>query len=64
MNSNGYLSQINLLTRITDTTMTLIDNIFTNTMNYNSFSGLILQWPLLIIFSQIPWITTVLVVTY
>ena len=42
MNSNGYLPQINLPTRITDTTMTLIDNIFTNTMNYNSFSGNIL----------------------
>ena len=39
MNSNGYLPQINLPTRITDTTMTLIDNIFTNTMNYNSFSS-------------------------
>ena len=38
MNSNVYLPQINLPTRITDTTMTLIDNIFTNTMNYNSFS--------------------------
>ena len=42
MNSNGYLPQINLPIRITDTTMTLIDNIFTNTMNYNSFSGYIL----------------------
>ena len=42
MNSNVYLPQINLPTRITDTTMTLIDNIFTNTMNYNSFSGNIL----------------------
>ena len=39
MNSNGYLQQINLPTRIADTTMTLIDNIFTNTMNYDSFSG-------------------------
>ena len=38
MNSDVYLPQINLPTRITDTTMTLIDNIFTNTMNYNSFS--------------------------
>ena len=36
------IPQINLATRITDTTMTLIDNIFTNTMNYNSFSGNIL----------------------
>ena len=42
MYSNGYLPQINLLTGITDTTMTLTDNIFTNTMNYNSFSGNIL----------------------
>ena len=42
MNSNGYLPQINLPTRITDITMTLIDNIFINTMNYNSFSGNIL----------------------
>ena len=42
MNSNGYLPQINLPTRITDTTMTLIDNIFTNTMNYNNLSGNIL----------------------
>ena len=42
MNSNVYLPQINLPTRITDTTMTLIDNIFTNTMNYNSFSSNIL----------------------
>ena len=42
MNSNGYLPQINLPSRITDTTMTLVDNIFTNTMNYNSFSGNIL----------------------
>ena len=42
MNSNGYLPQINLPTRITVATMTLIDNIFTNTMNYNSFSGNIL----------------------
>ena len=42
MNSNGYLPQINLPSRFTDTTMTLIDNIFTNTMNYNSFSSNIL----------------------
>ena len=42
MNSNVYLPQINLPTRITDTTMTLIDNIFTNTMSYNSFSSNIL----------------------
>ena len=40
MNSNGNLPQVNLPTRIT--TMTFIDNIFTNTMNYNSFSDKIL----------------------
>ena len=39
MSSNGFLPQITLPTRITDTSMTLIDNIFSNTFTTDNFSG-------------------------
>ena len=44
MASNGYLPQITMPTRLTDTTMSIIDNIYTNTFTEDIFSGnIILQ---------------------
>ena len=44
MASNGYLPQITMPTRLTDTTMLIIDNIYTNTFTEDIFSGnIILQ---------------------
>ena len=37
--SNGFLPQITLPTRITDTTMSLIDNIYTNSLSQDTYSG-------------------------
>ena len=42
MSSNGYLPHITIPTRITDSSMTIIDNIYTNTSSNNIFSGNIL----------------------
>ena len=42
MASNGYLPHITIPTRITDSTMTIIDNIYTNTFTNNILSGNIL----------------------
>ena len=42
MSSNGYLPHITIPTRITDSSMTIIDNIYTNTFSNNIFSGNIL----------------------
>ena len=42
MSSNGYLPRITIPTRITDSSMTITDNIYTNTFSNNSFSGNIL----------------------
>ena len=39
MTSNGFIPQITLPTRITDSSMTLIDNIYSNTFLNNTFSG-------------------------
>ena len=39
MTANGYLPQIIQPTRITETTMTIIDNIYTNTFNNDIISG-------------------------
>ena len=39
MTSNGFIPQITLPTRITDSSMTLIDNIYSNMFLYNTFSG-------------------------
>ena len=39
MTSNGFLIHITLPTRITDTTMSIIDNIYTNTFKEEIFSG-------------------------
>ena len=39
MASNGYLPQITMPTRLTDTTMSIIDNIYTNTFTEDIFSG-------------------------
>ena len=39
MASNGYLPQITILARLTDTTMSIIDNIYTNTFTEDIFSG-------------------------
>ena len=39
MTSNGFLPHITLPTRLTDTTMSIIDNIYSNTLTYNSFRG-------------------------
>ena len=39
MASNGYLPQITMPTRLTDTTMSIIDNIYTNTFTGDIFSG-------------------------
>ena len=39
MASNGYLPQITMPTRVTDTTMSIIDNIYTNTFTEDIFSG-------------------------
>ena len=39
MTSNGFIPQITLQTRITDSSMTLIDNIYSNTFLNNTFSG-------------------------
>ena len=39
MASNGFLPRITLPTRITDTTMSIIDNIYTNTFKEEIFSG-------------------------
>ena len=39
MASNGFLPHITLPTRITDTTMSIIDNIYTNTFKEEIFSG-------------------------
>ena len=39
MTSTGFLPHITLPTRLTDTTMSIIDNIYSNTLTYNSFSG-------------------------
>ena len=39
MTANGYLPQIIQPTRITETTMTIIENIYTNTFNNNIISG-------------------------
>ena len=39
MASNGILPHITLPTRITDTTMSIIDNIYTNTFKEEIFSG-------------------------
>ena len=38
MASNGYLTQITMPTRVTDTTMSIIDNIYTNTFTEDIFS--------------------------
>ena len=44
MASNGYLPQITMATRLTDTTMSIIDNIYTNTFTEDIFGGnIILQ---------------------
>ena len=37
--ANGYLPQINQPTRFTETTMRILDNIYTNTLNNNILSG-------------------------
>ena len=42
MTCNGYLPHITFLTRITDSSMTIIDNIYTNTFSNNILSGNIL----------------------
>ena len=42
MSSNGYAPHITIPTRITDSSMTIIDNIYTNTFSNNIFSGNIL----------------------
>ena len=39
MASNGYLPKITMPTRLTDTTMSIIDNIYTNTFTEDIFSG-------------------------
>ena len=39
MNSNFLLPYIHQPTRITDKSATVIDNIYANTLNYNSLSG-------------------------
>ena len=39
MTSNGFLPHITLSTRLTNTTMSIINNIYSNTLTYNSFSG-------------------------
>ena len=39
MTSNGFIPQITLPTRITDSSMTLIDNIYSNMFLNNTFSG-------------------------
>ena len=39
MTSSGFLPQITQPTRITETTMTIIDNIYTNTFTNNIYSG-------------------------
>ena len=42
MTCNGYLPHITIPTRITDSSMTIIDNIYTNTFSNNILSGNIL----------------------
>ena len=39
MTSHGFIHQITLPTRITDSSMTLIDNIYSNIFLNNTFSG-------------------------
>ena len=42
MSSNGFIPHITLPTRITDTSMSIIDNIYSNTLSQNTLSGNIL----------------------
>ena len=42
MSSNGFIPHITLPTRITDTSMSIIDNIYSNTLSQNALSGNIL----------------------
>ena len=42
MTSNSFMPQITLPTRITDSTISIIDNIYTNTFSYDIYSGNVL----------------------